>query len=259
MVSPLNLMTCEKLSIVTVCYNSARTIRDTLKSVAGQTYPNIEHIIIDGGSTDETLSIVNEFQDHISKVISEPDQGIYDAMNKGITQASGDVIGILNSDDIFYNEHIAELIMREFQTRDIEALFGDIVYFPGDKQDKVIRTFRSHLFKPERMAYGLIIPHPALFFRRRVYETHGLYNIDYKIAGDFDYIARVFSKPGITYYYLPKVLVKMRTGGASTQGLRGLLINQKEILQACRRNGIQTNYLKISLRYFLKCFEFCDR
>lgn len=244
-----------KISIVTVCFNSEKTILDTLNSVANQTYNNIEHIIIDGGSTDQTLDIIKKHQRHPLHLVSESDHGIYDAMNKGISLVAGDIIGILNSDDMYYDNKTLEDIVEEFKNRRVEAVFGDLMYFKGFKYNKIVRLYKGNKFKPNLLSWGFIPPHPTLFLRSSVYKKYGIFNINFKIAGDFDFMARIFKNETLNYYYLPQVIIKMRTGGASAFGLKSAIILNREIYQSCNFNGIKTNYLKLISRYFIKIFE----
>lgn len=242
-----------KVSIVTVTYNSESTLRDTIESVLSQDYDNIEYIIVDGQSTDATLSIIDEYRDRISVVISESDRGIYDAMNKGIDRATGDIVGILNSDDYFSDNHIVSMIAGEFDGT-VDAVYGDVVFISPSSPQKVVRYYSSKIFKPSRMVMGLSPAHPSFYVKREFYERYGKYNISYRIASDFDLFVRFFSSP-MRYRYVEKVFVKMRTGGISTRGLKSKYILNKEILKICKRNGIRTNLFVVLSRYFFKMFE----
>lgn len=245
-----------KVSIITVAYNSEATIADTLRSVAAQSYPNIEHIVIDGASRDRTLSIVDAHRSLLAQVISEPDRGIYDAMNKGLRLATGDVVGFLNSDDYYTHDTAIETIARAFAQPGIDAVFADARFIDPNRPDKVIRRYSSRHFHPGRIAWGWMPAHPTLYLRRAVYERYGEFRTDFRIAGDFEFIARVFGHHDIRYRYLPEVLVTMRTGGISTSGLRGTVLLNREVLRACRLNRIPTNYFKIGSKYLLKLLEF---
>lgn len=244
-----------KISIVTVSFNAENTIADTLCSVAEQTNQNIEHILIDGASTDKTLEIARRNGKHLTHLVSEPDQGIYDAMNKGIALASGDVIGLLNADDVYQNDSIISRVVQIMETNSLDALYGDVAYFNGNAPDRIVRRFRSNYFTPERLAWGWIPAHPALFFRRGVYERAGSFKTDYRIAGDYEFIARVFQDQNLRYQYLPEVLVKMRLGGISTAGWQSSILLNREVLRACRENGIDTNLLMIMSKYPRKFLE----
>lgn len=245
-----------KVSIVTVAYNSEATIADTLRSVAAQSYRDIEHIVIDGASRDGTLSIIDAHRSQLAQAVSEPDRGIYDAMNKGLRLATGDVVGFLNSDDYYAHDTAIETIVRAFAQPGIDAVFADARFIDPDRPGKVIRRYSSRRFHPGRIAWGWMPAHPTLYLRRAVYERYGGYRTDFRIAGDFEFIARVFGHHDIRYRYLPEVLVTMRTGGISTSGLRGTMLLNREVLRACRLNRIPTNYFKIGSKYLLKLLEF---
>jgi len=244
-------MSCT-VSIITVVYNGAPTIRDCLASVASQTFP-AEHIIIDGGSTDDTLKIVSEFP-HVSRIVSEPDQGMYDAMNKGIRLATGDIVGILNADDVYVDGHVLEKIAAAFAPG-VDAVFADLVYVRPEDLQRVVRYYRADRFTPEQFASGRMPPHPTVFLRRSVYEKYGLFKTDYRIAADFELLARFLARHRIAYRYLPEVIVKMRTGGVSTRGLTSNLVLNREILRACRENGIRTNLVRVYSKYLTKIFQ----
>lgn len=243
-----------KVSIITVAYNAASTIAETLQSVAGQDYTDIEHIVVDGGSTDGTLSIVQGCLS-VSRFTSGPDRGIYDAMNKGNALATGDVFGILNADDLYANDQVISTVARILEQEQLDAVFGDVSFFRPEEPGRVVRRYRSSSFRPSRIAWGWMPAHPALFFHRRVFERLGGYRTDYRIAGDFEFIARAFHSTGLRYRYLPEVFVNMRMGGVSTGGLRNTLLLNREVLKACRENGIYTNPLMILSKYPLKLLE----
>jgi len=245
-----------KVTVITACYNSRRTIADSLRSVAAQSFPSIEHIVVDGGSTDGTLDVIRAHAARVAKVISGPDRGIYDALNKGVEHSSGDIIGFLHSDDIYSGPRVIEEIVSRMSAESLEALYGDVAFVKGDEFDRVIRVYSSRRFRPSRLAWGWMPAHPALFLSRRLFKQYGLFKIDYKIAGDFELVARMFARPAFAYAYVPKILVKMRMGGASTRGLKAALILNREVMRACSENGIKTNYLKILSKYPAKALEF---
>lgn len=244
-----------KITLITVSFNSAKTIAETLKSVAGQTYENIEHILVDGGSTDSTLDIAKQYGGHLARLVSEPDQGIYDAMNKGIALASGDIVGFINSDDIYNDSSVIEKVVHLIQSNELDALYGDVIYFHEGNPEKSIRRYRSNRFSPKNISWGWMPAHPALFFRRSVYQQIGFFKTDYHIAGDFEFVARAFYANKLNYHYLPEVIVKMRIGGISTSGWRNSILLNKEVLRACRENDIDTNILKILSKYPQKAIE----
>ena len=247
-----------KFSVVTVCFNSAATIADSLKSVAAQTWPAIEHIVIDGGSTDATLDIIEPFRAGLGYLRSERDHGIYDAMNKGVAAATGDVVCFLNSDDMYASEDVLARVASKIGPMNLDALYGDVGYFRTGAPERTTRRYSSRSFHPDRLAYGMMPAHPALFLRRSIFERVGEFRRDYRIAGDFEFIARVFKQP-IAYVYLPEILVKMRIGGISTAGWQSRILLNREILQACRDNGISTNVFKLAARYPMKALELYRR
>jgi glycosyltransferase involved in cell wall biosynthesis len=248
-----------KISIITVVFNNAATIADCINSVASQTYSNIEHIVVDGASSDGTQAIVEMNRDKISKYISEPDNGIYDAMNKGIRLATGDVLGILNSDDFYAGPHVIEKVVALFHESGAAALFADLVYVRPGNLDQTVRYYSGAGFTPDKFAWGWMPPHPTFFVRRELYERYGLFRTDYKIAADFELTARFLARHKVLFAYLPEVIVRMRTGGISTRNLRSNWILNGEILRACAINGINTNYFKVYSKYFSKVMQLLKR
>jgi glycosyltransferase involved in cell wall biosynthesis len=248
-----------KVSIITVVYNGEKTIEDTILSVDSQDYPNREHIVIDGASTDKTLAIIHEHRSCITQVVSEPDQGIYDAMNKGISLATGGIIGILNADDIYYSPHCIRLVVDAFVAQGVDAVCGDLVYVLPDNLDKIIRYYSSSGFHPDRFAYGIMPAHPAFFVKRSCYEKWGLFKTDYMIAADFELLARFLRTCQVPYTCLPRVLVKMRTGGVSTRSFKSNWILNREIVRACKENHIRTNIFKVYSKYIFKVLQFIKR
>lgn len=247
-----------KISVITVCFNAVNTIADTLESVATQTQPDIEHIVVDGASTDGTLDVVKRYK-HVFKMISEPDHGIYDAMNKGLDLATGEVIGFLNADDIYADSGVLERVSATMAREDLDALFGDAEFVSSTRPNRPLRRYHSKHFSPKRIAWGWMPAHPTLFLNRDVYERFGKFRIDYRIAGDFELVARMFHGGTLSYRHTPEVLVRMRTGGVSTGGWRNTLLLNREVLRACRENGIPTNLLKILSKYPEKLLEFLYR
>ena len=245
-----------KFSIVTVCYNSAATIQRTLQSVAHQQHPNIEHILIDGASQDGTLAAIREFGPHVSVLISEPDRGIYDAMNKGLQVASGDVICFLNADDHYTSAQTISRVDALMKMHRLDAVLGDVAYFNESAPDQVVRRYRSDRFTPERLAWGWMPAHPALFLRREVFTRVGNFKTDYRIAGDFEFVVRAFlGKPALRYRHIPEALVAMQNGGISTGGLRAKILLNREVLRACQENGVRTNIFKILAKYPAKLLD----
>ena len=224
-----------KISIITVTYNSRDTIKDTIESVRSQTYDDIEYIIIDGGSTDGTIEIVKEYENYVDVFISEPDEGIYDAMNKGIALASGDVIGFLHSDDEYYTSSVIEKIAQEFKKGSLDGIYADLIYV--NSKNRVIRYWRSTEFKPNMLKKGWMPPHPTLFLKKQIYEKYGMFDVRYKIAADYDFILRIF-KQNLHIYYLPTIIYKMRLGGVSNKSIGNILKKTAEDYQIIKKNGI---------------------
>ncbi len=247
-----------KVSIITVTYNSSATVADTLKSVASQDYSDIEHIIIDGASTDSTMDIVRGYP-HVSQVISEPDKGMYDALNKGIAKATGDIIGILNSDDAFHNEQVISKITAEFRANDVDSIFGDIRFVSPTNRSKTIRYYSSAHFHPGKFESGYMPAHPSFYCKKSIYEKYGDFQINYKIAADYEWLTRVLYKHKISYKYLPLLTVDMLPGGLSNGTLKSRWVLNKEIIRACAENGIETSMWKLSIKYFSKVFEYLKR
>jgi glycosyltransferase involved in cell wall biosynthesis len=245
-----------KITVITVCYNSVATIGDALRSVQVQTHHDIEHIVIDGGSRDGTQEVIYKNSARIAQFVSEKDNGIYDAMNKGLSRATGDVICFLNSDDFYVSSDALAIVAHEMADTSIDALFGDVVFIDPVDPDKIIRRYRSNRFSPASIAWGWMPAHPASFIRRAVFEREGGFKTDYQIAADFEFVARTFGKHPYHYRHSPKVFVKMRVGGVSTSGLKSKLVLNREVLRACRENGIRTSMVRILMKYPLKLLEY---
>jgi glycosyltransferase involved in cell wall biosynthesis len=244
-----------KVSIITTTYNSAATVRDTLESVKMQDYPDIEHIVVDGRSSDATVQIIGSFP-HVAQFVSEEDQGLYDAINKGIRMSTGDVVGILNSDDFFPAPDVISSIVREFETERVDAVYGDIAFVKPDDLHKIVRYYSSKKFYPKKFARGYMPAHPSFYAKKTCFEKLGYYQLDYKIAADFELLMRFFMDPNIKTHYFQKVIVYMRTGGVSNKNVLSRYILNKEIIKACKENGVDTNMLYVSLKYFNKVFEY---
>ena len=244
-----------KISIITATFQSARTLRDTIDSVRRQSWPDIEHIIVDGGSSDDTLSIVAA-ADHLSKVISEPDRGIYDAMNKGIGMADGEVIGILNSDDFYADERVIQDIVERFRDPGVDAVYGDLDYIDPNDSSRVTRRWKAGLYPPGSFRWGWMPPHPAFFVRRRLYEQHGGFNLDMGTCGDYELMLRMVHRHGARLAYVPRTLVKMRVGGASNATLGARLRANRNDRLAWTVNGMKPYWFTLWLKPLRKIGQF---
>lgn len=232
-----------KISIITCVFNSADTLEDTIKSVLSQSYKNIEYIIIDGGSTDRSLDIIKKYQGKISKIVSEKDDGIYNAMNKGIRLATGDIIGILNSDDIYNSNDVISKIAELFNNNDIDCVYGDLYYVSMHDTNKIIRYWKSSPYKEGAFRLGWHPPHPTLFIRKEIYNKYGLFNERFKVSSDFELMLRYFEKYKINNYYYPEILVRMRVGGESNKDIKKIFIGNYYVLRAFKKNAIKVNIL----------------
>jgi len=239
-----------KISIITVCYNSVDTLVKTIQSVANQTYNNIEYIVVDGNSKDDTLAIIKQYETIITKWVSEPDNGLYDAMNKGVAMATGDLIGILNSDDTFFSNQVLEEIAEFHHKSDIDASVGNIIQI--NSQGKVVRKYSAANWNPKKLKIGFMPPHPAIFFKRELFEKFGMYHLDFVIGADYELIIRFFLKHHITWKYSGITTTTMLVGGLSSSGLKSYQLISKEIGKALTRNNIKYSSLKIKLRGFWK-------
>ena len=229
-----------KVSIITPVLNSKDTIEQTIKSVVNQTYKKVEYIIIDGGSTDGTLNVINKYKSKISKIISEQDNGIFDAMNKGINKATGEIVGIINSDDFYINNKVIEKVVKKIEEAKADICFGDLIYI-DKKSEKVVRFWKSSEYIPGKFRYGWAPPHPSFFVRRKIYRKYGIFNTTFKIAADYELMLRFLEKYNLKSIYIPEVLVKMRRGGNSSKNLLNYLGGLKEIYKAWEINNLKTN------------------
>ena len=262
-----------KISVITAAYNSGKTIEDTLKSVSGQTYPDVEHIIKDGGSKDDTLEICERYRREFYtsserqgtsgkslKILSDKDKGIYDAMNQGIEAATGDVVGILNSDDFYTSEDVLQRVAEEFEADPrLEALYGDIHFVSEDASlavpGKCVRYYSSSYFRPCLLRFGFMPAHPSFYVRREVYEKYGLYDLQFRTSSDFEWMVRIFAKYHINSKYIKKDFVTMREGGASTAGLEAKNRVDNDIVTSLKKHGIFTCGAFRYVRYAWKVSE----
>ncbi len=248
-----------KVSIITVVYNN-EFIGTAIESIRSQNYPNIEYIVVDGGSTDRTLEIIGSYGDTIQKMISEPDKGIYDALNKGIKIATGDIVGILNADDFLTDEHVISRVAAVFENNpEIGVTYADVVFTDQQDLNKVLRYYSSKNFRPWMFRFGFQPAHPTFYAKRELFDRYGLYKERYKIAGDFELLLRFLYIHKVKYLYVNQVWVKMRVGGVSTSGLKGIMKANAEDVDACRSNMVYSNFLMVYSKYMIKWWGFMFR
>lgn len=248
-----------KISIITVVRNGEQTIRDTINCVLSQSYHNIEYIVVDGNSTDRTLDIVQSFGNKVSKIISEPDTGIYDAMNKGLRAATGDYIGFLNADDFYSDQDVVSKIVSTARETQADSIYGDLVFVDQNNTNKIVRYWKSGRFDRFKMIFGWSVPHPTFFVKRSVFKRHGLFRENFGLSGDYEMMVRFFFKDRISAAYIPQVLVRMRVGGAGNSGLQSKIKGNREDIQAWKQNGLKIPFLTIFLKPLRKLPQFIMR
>jgi glycosyltransferase involved in cell wall biosynthesis len=227
-----------RISLITAVLNGGETIQGALDAIADQTYTDIEHIVVDGGSTDRTLEILRESRRPIDVLLSGPDSGIYDALNKGIEASTGDVLGFLHADDVFAHRQVIERIAEAFKVTGVQAVYGDLEYVKRDDVNHVVRRWRAGHFSSRRLAWGWMPPHPTLYARRGMYARFGTFDTTKRIAADYDCVLRFFGRGGATPFYIPEVLIKMRVGGASNRSVANILRKSREDYVALTSNGV---------------------
>ena len=244
-----------KISVITACFNSQKTIAEAIESLKRQSWPFIEHLVIDGASQDASVAIASKTLGDGDVLISEPDRGIFDALNKGLQRASGDVIGFLNSDDLFAHDNVLRRVAACFNDPNVGAVYGDLQYVDADDTERVIRYWKSGTFSRRKLQRGWMPPHPSFFMRREFYEDLGGFDPAYRISGDYDSLLRYLSSEMFSVVYLPEVLVKMRVGGASNGSLKAILRKSSEDIKAMRNNGVNPlialpykNFSKLGVR-----------
>lgn len=246
------------ISIITATYNSGQTLTDTLESVLRQSYTDIDYVIVDGGSKDNTLDIIRRYEPRFEgrmRWISEPDKGIYDAMNKGIRMATGDVVGLLNSDDFYTSNDVLEHVARALSDPNVDAIYGDIHYVNDDDLTHCVRYYSSRVFSRGLMRLGFMPAHPSFYCRRTIYEKHGLFDTSLRVAADFENLLRLIFVNRIRTKYIPEDFVTMRTGGASSSGMVSHKRILKEHMVAYKQNGVYSNLFLEGLRYLYKIGE----
>lgn len=246
-----------KISIITATFNSLTTLRTTVDSMLQQTYDNIEHIIIDGGSTDGTVEWLKNNNDKFSFWISEKDKGIYDALNKGISLSNGEIIGFLHADDFYADKNILLNIANRFSEEKCHLLYGDLEYISAKEENKIIRYWKSGQFETKKLKYGWMPPHPTVYFVKAITDQFGVFDLAYKISADYEWILRVLTND-ITVSYLPEVMIKMRIGGTSNNGIKNIIQKSKEDFKAIKKHGFNP-YLALFLKNFSKINQFFIR
>lgn len=244
-----------KVSIITATYNSARTIKDTVLSIRHQSYGNIEHIIIDGSSVDNTLNLAGHFG-HTGPLLSEPDKGIYDAMNKGLKMASGDIIGILNSDDFYSDTGVIEKVVKAFESENCDGIYGDLVYVDQFQTKKVLRKWIAGGYSKKLFYRGWMPPHPTFFVKKEVYEKYGLFDLTFRSSSDYELLLRFMFLKDIKVEYLPGVLVHMRAGGNSNRSIKNRIVAHLEDYRAWRVNGISPKWYTVALKPLRKIKQY---
>lgn len=245
-----------KISIITVVYNGDKTIRDTIESVLKQTHPDLEYIIVDGNSSDSTLEIVRSYGSRIAQVLSEPDQGIYDAMNKGIKIATGEVIGLLNADDVYATSDVLAEVASRFTETEADGVYGDLVYVDQYDLAKVRRTWKAGQYRPGNFLRGWMPPHPTFFLKRNSYEKYGHFRLDMSSAADYELMLRMIHKNEVKLSYIQKTFVRMRVGGVSNSTLKNRWIANRNDLEAWKVNGLKPYPITVLLKPFRKILQF---
>lgn len=243
-----------KISVITISFNSASTIRDTIESVLSQDYPNVEYIVVDGKSKDDTVEILKSYGDKI-KWISEPDKGIYDAMSKGVKLATGDVVGIINSDDYYPDAQTLSRVAKAFENSDIEAVYGDLQYVDFSDSNKVVRNWKSGEYNKENFLKGWMPPHPTFFLKKSVYDKFGYYDATFKSAGDYELMLRMLYRHNIKVAYIPNVQMKMRVGGVSNVSLKNRIRANKEDRRAWKINDLKPRWYTLYAKPLSKIFQ----
>lgn len=245
-----------KVGIITATLNRSATINRALLSVKSQTYKNIQIALIDGASTDETISKAKTILGKTDILISEPDKGIYDALNKGLKISDGEIIGFLHSDDLFYDDDVISKVVDVFDDDSVDIVYGDACFFSGKNSKKVYRRYKSSELTLKNLAWGKMPAHPSIYIRRRIYDKIGFFETDFKIAGDYEFLCRLAKHQNLKSVYLPYPFVRMQFGGASTSGLSSTILLNKEVLRAIRKNGIYTNLFMVLSKYPSKIIEY---
>ena len=247
------------VSIVTVVYNGSSTLAQTIESVLSQTYPHLEYIVVDGASRDNTVDIIRCYEGQIAQWVSEPDQGIFDAMNKGLRLATGDIVGILNADDFYEDAHVIGKVVALFERERVEALYGDLFYVDADDPKKIIRYWKAESYRENAFRRGWMPPHPTFFVKRTVYQQYGLFNDCFRYSADYEMMLRLIYKHHIRMAYLPEVMVRMRIGGNSNQSWKSRLLANREDRLAWALNDLQPAFYTMWLKPLRKLYQYLGR
>jgi glycosyltransferase involved in cell wall biosynthesis len=247
-----------KITLITVCYNAGKTIADTLESIARQTHPDIEYIIVDGASKDDTLDIIQRHRVKVARLVSEPDSGLYDAMNKGLKMATGEFIGFLHADDVFADNGVLELVANVGSDASVNVILGDVKFVAASDPTKVVRYYKAQSFTPEKLPRGIMPPHPGSYIRRSACVDVGPYDLDYKLSADFDYFVRLFHVKGYKPHIIASTFVHFRTGGASSS-LGAMWKMYREVVRSCKAHKLDSGYLRVATKYPEKAMQFFER
>ena len=245
-----------KISVITASFNREKTIARALTSINKQTHKNIEKVVIDGASTDSSMDIIRPFLDDADICVSEKDEGLYDALNKGLVLSTGDIIAFLHSDDMYFDEHVLEKVASAFSKTNVDIVYGDACFFRKEKVNHSIRNYKSDELSKKNLAWGRMPAHTAMFINKKIYKKFGLFKNDYQICADYEFLCRIANDPELKSIYLPQTLIKMQTGGISTGGIKNTILLNKEVLKACLSNGIKTNMMMILSKYPSKLLQF---
>ena len=246
-----------KISVITVVYNNEATISDAVLSVLSQRNIDLEYIIVDGGSSDNTLELIKQHIGRIDHLISEADNGLYDAMNKGIAAASGDIIGILNSDDVYSDPFVIRDVLKQFEERhDLDIVYGNLVYVKSNNLNTIVRKWKSKPYYKSFFENGNVAPHPTVFLRNKVYKRVGSFDLEYTLAADYEFLLRIFKTHGFTSLYLDRLMVRMRLGGATNKNLMNIFIANKEVLKAWKKHGLKAPMLLMPLRIIKRLMQY---
>jgi glycosyltransferase involved in cell wall biosynthesis len=247
-----------KVSVITATYNRDTTVVRALSSIKSQTYTDIQIVVVDGASQDNTVLLVSPMLGDKDILQSEPDLGIYDALNKGLGLAEGDIIAFLHSDDLYFDNDVISNVVQIFSDDSVDVVYGDVSFFSGSNVTKIIRKYRSDKLSEKNLAWGKMPAHPAMFIRRRIYKEIGFFETNFKIAGDYEFLCRLVHYANLKSVYIPSVLVRMQLGGVSTGGFRNTVLLNKEVFRAIRKNGIYTNLFMLLSKYPSKILQFIN-